>query len=163
MGDDLVGAASTTVLIAVEDSESEAVRVVRSAHRLFGDEARYFVINVGIGPYSNMGWADVSPIMSPRTWYPAVSTDQAAQMIDAATTRAEQRAAESADAASIGDAIALGEVGDPAAAIMKAAHRHGADVVVIGSHDRPWFAKLFTGSVGHEVLREADLPVLIIK
>lgn len=155
--------ASTTVLIAVEDSESESVSVVRTAHRLFGDDARYFVINVGSGPYSNMGWAYVSPVMSPTTWYPPVWAEQAGEMVDAATGRAEQQAAESANAASIGDATALGEVGDPATAIMTAAHQHEADVVVIGSHDRPWFTKLFTASVGDDVLRDADLPVLVVK
>jgi nucleotide-binding universal stress UspA family protein len=36
-------------------------------------------------------------------------------------------------------------------------------VIVIGSHDRTWFSKLFTGSVGDELLRDADLPVLVIR
>ena len=157
-----VPSAATTVLIAVEDSES--VSVVRTAYRLFGENAHYFVINVGSGPYTSMAWASVSLVMSPATWYPPLWTDeQAAEMIDSATDRAEQQATETAAAASIGEATILGEVGDPATAILTAAHQHEVDVVVIGSHDRPWFSKLLSRSVGEEVLSDADLPVLVVK
>jgi nucleotide-binding universal stress UspA family protein len=161
--DDAVHDAATTVLIAVEDSESESLKIVRMAHRLFGDGARYLVINVGVGPYSNMGWAYVSPVMYPMTWYPAVSAERTVEMTDVATDSAEQQAADVAGAASLDQATPLGEIGDPATAILTAAHQHEADVIVIGSHDRTWFSKLFTGSVGDELLRDADLPVLVIR
>ena len=57
----------------------------------------------------------------------------------------------------------VGEVGDPATAIINAAHHHNADVIVIGSHERSWFSKLFTPSVRGAVVREADIPVLIAR
>lgn len=34
---------------------------------------------------------------------------------------------------------------------------------VIGAHHRSWLAKLVTGSVGDDVLKRAELPVLIVK
>jgi len=36
--------------------------VVRTAYRLFGDDTTYLAINVGIGPYSQMGWAHAWPM-----------------------------------------------------------------------------------------------------
>jgi nucleotide-binding universal stress UspA family protein len=36
-------------------------------------------------------------------------------------------------------------------------------VIVIGSHDRGWFSKLFTPSVSSALVREADIPVLITR
>ncbi len=157
-----VGAAR--VLIAVEDSADESVSVVRTAHRLFGDDATYLVINVGSRPYDDMAWAFVSPVMSPMAWYPpVVSKEQSVEMADTATDEAEHEAADALAAASINDATALGEIGDPATAIMAAAHHHNVDVVVVGSHDRPWFSRLFNPSVSDQIVREGDLPVLVVK
>lgn len=56
-----------TIMIAVEDSE-ESVAAVRTAHRLFGDGARYFVVSIGQGRYSSTRWAYVYPVMMPAVW-----------------------------------------------------------------------------------------------
>ncbi len=151
-----------TIMIAVEDSE-ESVDAVRKAHRLFGDGAKYFVVNVGQSRYSSMGWAYVSPVMMPAVWYPPVWTDDGEGATESGSEIAEQRAARVADAAGFDDATPVGDVGDPATAIIQAAHDHDADVVVIASHDRSWFSRLFVASVEREVLREADFAVLVIK
>ena len=50
-----------TVLIAI-DGKSLSGRVVRTAHRLFGEDASYLAINVGPGPYTQMSWAYVWPV-----------------------------------------------------------------------------------------------------
>jgi len=151
-----------TVMIAVEDSE-ESVDAVRTAHRLFGDGARYFVVNIGQSRYSSMKWAYVYPVMSPAGWYPPAWAGDAADAVESGSELAERRAASVADAAGVDDATALGDVGDPATAIMQAAHDHAVDVVVIASHDRSWFSRLFTGSVERDVLRDADFAVLVVK
>ena len=57
----------------------------------------------------------------------------------------------------------VGEVGDPATAIIEAAHHHQADVIVVGSHDRSWFSRLLVPSTSGAVVREADIPVLIAR
>ena len=61
------------------------------------------------------------------------------------------------------DAEVIGDVGDPAYAIIQAAHQHGVDVIVVGSHTHSWFSRLFTGSVSSDLVREADIPVLVVK
>lgn len=151
----------TTVMIAVEHSQA-SVDMVRTARRLFGDATRYFVVNVEQGQYSKMSWAYVSPVTMPEVWYPPGWTGATAKAPATATERAQQCAAEIADEASLVDATALGAVGDPATAIIRAAHDHHADVVVIGSHAHGWLSHRSAGSVEVEILRDADFAVLVV-
>ena len=69
-----VETAGPTVLVAVEDTEG-SVNAVRTAHRLFGDAARYFVMNVGKDRYTSMGWAYAYPVEAPMMWYPPAWVD----------------------------------------------------------------------------------------
>ena len=54
------------------------------------------------------------------------------------------------------------EEGDCAEAILKAANKISADVIVMGSHSRKWFKNTTLGSVTEKVLRNTTFPVLII-
>jgi len=175
----------THVLIAVDDSES-GIKTARIAHGLFGDSASYIVVNVAdqlpimwgadslewgvgypvvMGPSGVVDPAVVRPAV-PDDGTPGEGTDEDAAMaeadnapIDAAIEVARGVAAQ----ADIPNPQVVGEVGDPATAIITAAHHHKADVIVIGSHDRGWFSKLFSPSVTGAVIREADIPVLIAR
>lgn len=151
-----------TVLIAV-DGTAASVGIVRAAHRLFGDAATYLAINVGPGPYTQMSWAYVSPVGGPSTWYPPLWLDDA---LDTGaingTAAAEDEVRGIVADAGLSQATPLGEVGDPAPAIIGAAHHHHADVVVVGADTRGWFSRLVAGSVEREVLREADFAVLVV-
>ncbi|HZX56932.1 MAG TPA: universal stress protein [Ilumatobacteraceae bacterium] len=175
----------TQVLIAVDDSDS-GIKAARIAHRLFGDAATYIVVNVadelpvmwgadnlewGVGYPVVMGPSGVvDPVVArPPGTAGGTSRDSADEdgtrvdldnaPIDAAIQVARDVAAE----ADIPNPQVVGEVGDPATAIINAAHHHNADVIVIGSHERGWFSKLFTPSVRGAVVREADVPVLIAR
>jgi nucleotide-binding universal stress UspA family protein len=53
-------------------------------------------------------------------------------------------------------------VSNGATAIINAARTHGADVIVVGSHHRNWFSKLFHGSTSDDVIDEANIPVLVV-
>jgi len=153
---------SPAVLVAVEGDE-DSVRTLRVAHRLFGDGARYLAINVGEGRYTSMQWAYVYPVSSPGTWYPpAWTADQPSDIVDA-DDRAAAVADSVADAAGMPSVTGLGDVGDPATAIFEAAHNHGVDVVVIGSHERGWFSRLFSGSVEQDLMLTGDFSVLVVK
>ncbi len=50
----------------------------------------------------------------------------------------------------------------PAQAIITAAQRQGADIIVMGSRGRNTFQGLFLGSVTHRVLTLAAIPVMVI-
>ena len=54
------------------------------------------------------------------------------------------------------------EEGDCAEAILKAANKISANVIVMGSHSRKWFENTTMGSVSEKVVQNATLPVLII-
>ena len=170
----------TQVLIAVDDSES-SVKTARIAYALFGDKASYIVVNVadqspimwggdalvwGVGyPIVMAPTGIVDPVVgaaevnahAAEEGSPAVEVDNAP--IDAAIQVARDVAAE----ADIPNPQVVGETGDPATAIITAAHHHQADVIVVGSHDRSWFSKLLSPSVTGAVVKEADIPVLIAR
>jgi nucleotide-binding universal stress UspA family protein len=147
----------TRVLVAIDETE-QSKQVARTAHRLFGESADYLAINVAADPVMwvmpDVAWGGV--------WtYPWSEGEYSA---DAA--RQESHAAEVADeaAASAGlRAEAVGEIGDPVAAILDAAHQHEVDVIVVGSHDKGWWRRLLDGSVSESLVRMSDTPVLVVK
>ncbi len=53
--------------------------------------------------------------------------------------------------------------GDPADAIVAAAEREAADLVVIATHGRTGWRRLVFGSVAEKVIRHAACPVLTIR
>jgi nucleotide-binding universal stress UspA family protein len=170
----------TQVLIAVDDSE-DSIKTARIAYELFGDGANYTVVNV----------ADRTPLMwggDSLVWgvgYPVMMGPSGAlemgpgEMAPGSGARTNDAAAAEADSAPIDAAIqvaqdvateahlpnpqVVGEVGDPATAIITAARHHQADVIVVGSHDRSWFSRLLVPSTSSAVMREADIPVLIAR
>jgi nucleotide-binding universal stress UspA family protein len=165
----------TQVLIAVDDSDS-SVETARTAYRLFGESADYTVVNVADQSPMLWGgdalvWGIGYPIVMAPTGDVAVTPggrspvgDEAAAAVDSAPIDAAiQVAREVASEADIPNPQVVGEVGDPAMAIITAARHHQADVIVIGSHERSWFSKLLSPSVAGAVVREADIPVLIAR
>jgi nucleotide-binding universal stress UspA family protein len=165
----------TQVLIAVDDSET-SVNTARVAYALFGDTAGYTVVNVA--DQSAMMWAG-----DPMLWgvgYPVMmapsgvvgpvpheahsDAEPARSEVDGASIDAAiQVARDVATEANLPDAQVVGEVGDPAMAILAAAQHHQADVIVIGSHDRSWFSRLFSPSVSGAVVKESHVPVLVAR
>jgi nucleotide-binding universal stress UspA family protein len=159
------------VLIAVDDSET-SVRAATTAHRLFGDDARYTVLNVATT--SPVLWGNdalasgiVYPLALPGAGvvggipFTVQTPGHPEQATVDRLDQAEQRADDIAREAGIPEARPVGDTGDAAEAILAAAHDHGADVIVVGTHDRNWFTRLFSRSVSDAVVRESDIPVLI--
>jgi nucleotide-binding universal stress UspA family protein len=166
----------THVLIAVDDTEGSVV-AAKTAYNLFGDQADYTVISVA--EEQPVYWGDDA--LGPGAVYPlavpAVGSGMAATMpltvrvpdgapsddvpapVDVAAQRAEHVVAE----AGMNHAKPLGDIGDPADAIIAAAHDYKADVIVVGSHEHGWLSRLFTSSVGEKVVRKADTPVLVAR
>lgn len=164
----------TRVLIAVDDSET-SISAARTAHRLFGDDADYVVLNVASNP---MVWGDdsfqygqVYPVAMagagamggfPFAIKAPAGADGGGVPVDQVAD-AVQTAEDVAIAAGLADATPIGDTGDAAHAIVTAAINHDADVIVIGSHDRSWFSRLVMPSVSGFVVRESNVPVLIAR
>ena len=163
----------TRVLIAVDDSE-DSVQAARAATELFGQGAEYLVVNVAqtIGPESMVPWGLAMPYQPelaigmyavPAAAVAPTGVAIADENDDPAMARAEEQASEVAREADVHQAEVVGAVGDPATAIVEAAHEHLVDVIVVGSHDKSWFQRLFAGSVRADVVRRSDIPVLVVK
>jgi nucleotide-binding universal stress UspA family protein len=150
------------------DSSDHGVKVAETAHRLFGDDAEYLVISVSpLGPPVGWspGWGGAAPLLLPIGVSPtrAAGFDPpTAREADDLATRAGAHAAEVSAQSGLDEAESIGDVGDPAARILDAAHEHHVDVLVVGYHDRSWFSRLVTPSVSREVVRESDIPVLVV-
>src|SRR3954447_9293793 len=171
----------TRVLIAVDETE-QSVAAASTAYKLFGETADYTVINVAknqpvywgddplgagfayplaIPPVGAGGMAATIPltIRDPNPGLGSSQADDIPRPVDVAAQQAEHVVAE----AGVHDAKPLGETGDAAEAIIAAARDNGADVIVVGSHEHGWIDRLFKGSVGEKVIREADTPVLVVR
>jgi len=53
--------------------------------------------------------------------------------------------------------------GDPSAVLLDVAKNEKADLIVMGSHGRTGLKRLWLGSVAESVVREATIPVLIVR
>lgn len=54
-------------------------------------------------------------------------------------------------------------IGDPAEQIVEYASENGNDLIVMGTHGRSGFKRLWLGSVAERVTRTAHCPVLVIR
>jgi nucleotide-binding universal stress UspA family protein len=53
--------------------------------------------------------------------------------------------------------------GEPVKTVLAVAHQYNADLILMGSHGRRGLQRLLLGSTTEGVLREADLPVLVMR
>ena len=156
----------TRVLVAVDDSEG-SVRAAEAAHRLFGDGATYLAVSVTTAvdlaaiPWYGAGWGAPYAAGFGTVWpYRGEGTAQA-ELADAEEVARDQ-AREVAAESGLPAAVAVGEEGDPAMAILHAADERNVDVIVVGSSDRGWLDRLVRPSVSKEVVKQADVPVLVV-
>jgi len=139
------------VLIAVDDS-AESRHAVDVAYRFFGPDADYSLLSVGDRPPVFVGG------------YGAGAMPTAADLtiqLDAAHAVAEDAVAHAAEL--LPSAETDVEDGQPGAIICRFAEDHHSDVIVIGSHDRGFWLRLFEPSVGRHVIDRAPCPVLVVR
>ena len=141
------------ILIAVDDTD-ESMDAVSTAYDLFGPAPDYLVTSIG-----QMPAAAVYP-MTPGGGIPMYVAlgEIAAINRENAIATAEQAAENLEVDATI--EVATGPVG---AAVCRIAEESGASVIVIGSHDRSIWARLFEPSVGKYVVDNAPCPVLVVR
>ena len=58
---------------------------------------------------------------------------------------------------------ALTPLGEPAASILEVAAERGAGLIVMATHGRSGLSRLVFGSVAERVLREASVPLLLVR
>jgi nucleotide-binding universal stress UspA family protein len=168
VGDETVSS-SLKVLVAVDESDV-ALHAARKAHELFGDRARYLVLNVGSSElllYAGgaMAWGVPYPLaIAPlAAAMPSGSGSASSPDVPSTTDRAQAEARSVSTAAGLPlDALSLGAMGDPVERILQVAHDESIDVIVVGSGSGGWWRHLFDPSVSKAVVRAADRPVLVV-
>lgn len=158
-------------MVAVDGSDLDG-EVAVAAHRLFGSNARYWAVNVQFSGAAAtpvpalyggamVGYGTAYPFLAPEPY--RVADDGADIGGGTEAERLEAAARAVADRAGIADAEVIAEFGDPPTAILRAAHDHDADVIVVGNHERGWWSKLLVSSVTDDLLDASTIPVLVIK
>ncbi|HEU5084718.1 MAG TPA: universal stress protein [Acidimicrobiales bacterium] len=146
------------VLIAVdEDRESEDA--IHFAEKLLPGDSRVVVLNVArstITPYGTIGGLGAtyagSPVLS------AEADLRAQELADMEAERVVERAAQELHA----DERRV-EHGDVGPTICQVAEDEQVDLVVLGTHDRSRWSRLWFGSVSDHVVRHAPCPVLVVR
>jgi nucleotide-binding universal stress UspA family protein len=151
----------TPQLLIAYDGSPGAATAVRAAASLFGN-ARVSVATVPPEPIVRAGTA--VPVL------PGSSPAAVERAIDELTAEARRQAAETAEQG-VEQARTLGLDAEPVAippsapawaALLDAAHRLGADVLVCGTRGRGAFARALLGSTSSSLLHHTDLPLLVV-
>ena len=146
------------VLIAVdEDPESEDA--MRFARKFLPDDASVIVVNVArstITPYGTIGGLGATYAGSPTL---SAEADLRAQEL--ADQQAERVVTQAAAAVHADEERV--EHGDVGPTICQVAEDEGVDLVVLGTHDRSRWSRLWFGSVSDHVVHHAPCPVLVVR
>ena len=140
------------ILIAVDDTD-ESIDAVRSAYGLFGPAPDYLVTSIGRMPARAY---PMTPIGGMPTY---IDLEQTVESVKEGATATAKEAAEILEV----DAAIEVDTGRAGEAICRIAEESGASVIVIGSHDRSIWARLFEPSVGKYVVDNAPCPVLVVR
>jgi nucleotide-binding universal stress UspA family protein len=134
------------VLVAVdfEEASRRAVDAARELSRALGAEL------VLVHVYQ-------MPVYTYPGLEPQITPDLRMGITLAASRALDQLAAE------VGVERALLREGDPAEAILAAAHEVGAKMIAMGTHGRRGLSHVLLGSVAEKVVRGSEVPVLTVR
>jgi nucleotide-binding universal stress UspA family protein len=104
----------------------------------------------------------VDPVMVVGTTPPSPALDLMIGDLERSTKKRITSAVGKAHAKGL---VASGEIrrGLPSSEILKYAENFGADAIVMGTHGRGGVKRLLMGSVAEAALREAPVPVIIVR
>lgn len=156
----------TRVLIAIDGTDLDH-KIAETVHRLFDRNADFWAVNVqDIADPPVGGWPMSVPVAYGGA-YPYLLPDlyrlrQDSEMSPEVAEEAQRRADVVAHQSGLDDARVVAEIGDPAEAILRAAHKHDVDVIVVGTHERSWWSRLVRPSVSSRLADGASVPVLLV-
>ena len=141
-----------TILVATDGSDDSDAAVEAALDLAHDTSGRLLVLTV-------------VPEGSSRDDSDATASDSEAQRDDQQVVVATDRTNDIVDhAVEWGlEATPLVWEGEPADAILAAAASEGADVIVIGSSGRTGVGRMLLGSVSDDVVRRAEVPVMIVR
>jgi nucleotide-binding universal stress UspA family protein len=136
------------IVVGIDDSEpSDAA--IKTVLELPAEDRRHVLLCSVADSDSVIGWRDYH--------YPTILDDlqeQAQHVVDEAAAAARAR-----------NVAAEGQVveGSTSDALIAAAQKEEADLIVLGSHGRRGIRRFFLGSVAESVVRAAPVPVLVVR
>lgn len=146
------------ILIAVDD-DSESRDAILFASRILPDEAQVIVVNVtqyAVTPFGTLGSTTLG-VDGQLMVAPEVHEELARQAREQAE-RTVHSASELLPGAE--ERVVTGDAGPR---ICELAEEEGADLVVLGTHDRSGWSRLWFGSVSDHVVHHAPCPVLVVR
>ena len=149
------------ILIALDRSEA-SIRAAETVKRLF-ENPEILAINVAsvaIPWADSLTWGAVGPFPSPSPLYSPEEIDDFQHLAEEQAGSTASTVANEAGLASVEPVSATGDVAEE---IVRAAHEHAVDLIVVGWTNKGWFARLLEGSVAQDIIRTADIPVLVAK
>ncbi len=152
------------VLIAVDDS-TESHDAIAFARRTLPHDSDVIVLNVAQYAVTAAGTVGAFTM---GTYGDAMLTSETQELL---SRDAEERAAETVrEAVELLDAAETPnepetriEHGDVGPTICAVAEEEAVDLVVLGTHDRGRWSRLWFGSVSDHVVRHAPCPVLVVR
>ncbi len=148
------------ILIAVDDDEASH-DAVEFAAQFLDDEAEVLVVNVArstITPYGTIGGLSATYAGSPML--SAEAELRAQEQADAEAEQVVSRAERLIAGVKVEGRVEHGDVGPT---ICQVATDEDADLIVLGTHDRSTWSRLWFGSVSDHVVRHAPCPVLVVR
>ena len=144
------------VRVAIDDSGASE-RVARFVNAFFqGLEVELLVVSVS---------RVAVPMVPAGTAYGAVAVwpgPVAEDAFRAAQDVADEAARRAPRESGLDDGEQLVAMGDPVEQILRAAREHDVDVVVVGSSHKGFLERTFKGSVSHDLVEAAEVPVLVV-
>ena len=147
----------TRIVVGIDGSEL-ANKALRHALVLARENrARLFVVTS----------TEPSVIIAPGAEMMAVNTGEIIAELEKVKAQTAKNTLAEADKLAAAEGVSLEKIhiasSIAADAILAAAEKQGADLIVMGSHGRRGLGRLLLGSQAAEVLARSTLPVLVVK
>ncbi|WP_420996021.1 universal stress protein [Cupriavidus sp. 30B13] len=150
----MTNAAYKKIVVAVDGSATSDLALTEAIRLAVGGEAQVLALYVVDNSQMlfDAAYYDPTPIQQALTESGERALAAAARRLEAEKVKYEARLVNEPTT-----------VGDIAASINEAAAAWGADVIVIGTHGRRGVRRLVLGSVAESVIRQASVPVLLVR
>jgi nucleotide-binding universal stress UspA family protein len=136
-----------TIVVGIDDTEASKRALERAADIAFASKAKLVVTSVAPVLAGMAAGHGIGP------WDPADPPEaHQIELLHAKDYLAERN---------IPAEVELG-IGEPAEAVVSAAEKHEADLIVVGTREPGFLGRLLAGSVSQAVARKAHCDVLIV-
>lgn len=147
-----------TILFAVDLTEPPSIvrRVEELAEQL---DAQLLVLHVDV-PVEEMASTPVEPFSGIGIFDPYALYDPSTrEEIEQSREHAFEEFVDTQFTLTVRPAL---REGDPARTIIRDAHEHEADLIVLGKRHHPVLERLFVGTTAQSVIEQTDIPTLLV-